>query len=474
MVRVDIETIVMAAGPVPSLIVLRERSSKSDSPAPLRSLSIQTGSFEAAAISRGIDSGRAERPITHDLLLDTVDALGAKLERIEIVRAEPPVFYATIVVLADGEERKIDARPSDAIALAVRSNAPMFVEDDIMNRLGTVSTHAEDVDDEQEFEVTEAARISREEQGLDVDYMGSLSLSKTVYFETSDFYACTALIPKGSGVLSLVLVYPLDGMKTQIFHQRVWFGGMVLLAVLALVTFSWFFTGKMLRPLEENQKKQIQFIASASHELRSPLAVILSSVQAMESDWENAGRFLKTIKSEGDRMSRLIGDMLSLANADNKSWSIMKTDCELDTLLLDTYEKYQPILHGKKISLKVVLPEEPLSICKCDSARISQVLGILLDNGASYVSVGGRMEMGVKENEKYFQLYVQDNGPGISDENKEAVFRRFYRADPARKEKQHFGLGLCIAREIVTLHKGSIRILDTPGGGSTFVIRLPK
>ena len=150
MVRVDIETIVMAAGPVPSLIVLRERSSKSDSPAPLRSLSIQTGSFEAAAISRGIDSGRAERPITHDLLLDTVDALGAKLGRIEIVRAEPPVFYATVVVLADGN--RIDARPSDAIALAVRSNAPMFVEDDIMNRLGTVSPHAEEVDNEQEFE----------------------------------------------------------------------------------------------------------------------------------------------------------------------------------------------------------------------------------------------------------------------------------------------------------------------------------
>ena len=132
MVRVDIETIVMAAGPVPSLIVLRERCGKSDSPAPLRSLSIQTGSFEAAA--------------------DTVGALGAKLERIEIVRAEPPVFYATIVILADGDERKIDARPSDAIALAVRSNAPMFVEDDIMNRLGTVSAHAEEVDDEQKFD----------------------------------------------------------------------------------------------------------------------------------------------------------------------------------------------------------------------------------------------------------------------------------------------------------------------------------
>ena len=77
MVRVDIETIVMDAGPEPSLLVLRARCGKSDSTAPLRSLSIQTGSFEAAAISRGIDSGRAERPITHDLLLDTVDALGA-------------------------------------------------------------------------------------------------------------------------------------------------------------------------------------------------------------------------------------------------------------------------------------------------------------------------------------------------------------------------------------------------------------
>ena len=129
MVRVDIETIVMAAGPVPSLIVLRERCGKSDSTAPLRSLSIQTGSFEAAAISRGIDSGRAERPITHDLLLDTVDALGAKLERIEIVRAEPPVFYATIVVLVDGDERNIDARPSDAIALAVRSSSSCFCAD---------------------------------------------------------------------------------------------------------------------------------------------------------------------------------------------------------------------------------------------------------------------------------------------------------------------------------------------------------
>lgn len=322
--------------------------------------------------------------------------------------------------------------------------------------------------------LAEAARISKEEQGLDVEYAGSISIPKEVYFETSDFYACTALIPKGNGVLSLVLVYPLEGLKAQIFQQRVLFGEMVLLAVLALGVFSWFFTGKMLRPLEENRKKQIQFIASASHELRSPLAVLLSCVQAMEKGNGETGRLLQTIKSEGNRMTRLIGDMLSLANSDNKSWSIIKTECELDTLLLDTYEKYEPLLREKKISLKVALPEESLSICKCDSARMSQVLGILLDNGVSYVPAGGKMELGVEEKEKYFRIYVQDNGPGILDENKEAVFQRFYREDSARKDKQHFGLGLCIAKEIVSLHKGSIRITDTPGGGSTFVIKLPK
>lgn len=329
-------------------------------------------------------------------------------------------------------------------------------------------------EDEGEKMLEQAAAISKEEQGLDVEYTGSIHVQREVFFQTAKFYACTALLPKKTGVLSLVVVYPLDKIKAQISHQRMLFGGLVVVAVLALFAFSWIFTWKMLRPLEENRKNQTQFIAAASHELRSPLAVILSCVQAMEDTAGENKKFLQTIKSEGERMSRLVGDMLTLANADNKSWSIVKGDCELDTLLLEVYEKYEPILREKKISTEIVLPEEPLSPCRCDPGRISQVLGILLDNGASYVLPGGKIQMGVEEREKYFKIYVKDNGPGIPDEKKEAVFQRFYRNDSARKEKQHFGLGLCIAREIVNLHRGSIRIEDTEGGGSTFVIKLPK
>ena len=151
-IRVDIETIVMAAGPVPSAIILRERPQAAAGDAPLRSLSIQTGSFEAAAISKGIDGAAPKRPVTHDLFLSALETLGARVERVEITRFEQPVFYANIALLgSDGQEHLVDARPSDALALAVRSNAPIYVEDDVMNRNGTVS-YRDNQKSEEEFE----------------------------------------------------------------------------------------------------------------------------------------------------------------------------------------------------------------------------------------------------------------------------------------------------------------------------------
>ena len=157
MIRVDIETIIMAAGPVPSVIVLRERNaSATSSESPLRALSIQTGSFEAAAVSRGINAGdNQNRPITHDLMLEAIRKLDAKVERVEINRVDAPVFFATVVlgpVNSDTDELTLDARPSDALALAVRANAPIYVEDDVMNRAGSVSFSPEQNNDEAEIE----------------------------------------------------------------------------------------------------------------------------------------------------------------------------------------------------------------------------------------------------------------------------------------------------------------------------------
>ncbi len=143
MIRVDIETIIMAAGPIPSVIVLRERAASDSSDVPLRALSIQTGNFEAAALSRGIH-GSDERPITADLAVSIIKQLDAKIERVEINRVDGDLFFANVVLQREGaDDVIIDARPSDALSLAVRVNAPVYVEDDVMNRAGSTSYQTE-------------------------------------------------------------------------------------------------------------------------------------------------------------------------------------------------------------------------------------------------------------------------------------------------------------------------------------------
>ncbi len=156
MIRADIETIIMASGAVPSIIVLRERRTNGNEEVPLRSLSIQTGSFEAAAIGHGIDGAKSARPITHDVFIDALSKLNVKVERVEINNVDAPIFYAKIVLAGSNDmhsmnEVCIDARPSDALALAVRSNAPIYIEDDVMNRAGTVSYYADQAAEEDEF-----------------------------------------------------------------------------------------------------------------------------------------------------------------------------------------------------------------------------------------------------------------------------------------------------------------------------------
>ena len=152
MIRVDIESIIMAAGPVPSIIVLRERSHDQIGEADRRALSIQTGSFEAAALGRSIEHVESPRPVTHGLMNDIVDKLDATVARVEINDVDAPVFYSTIILSQGGnEEIKVDARPSDALALAVRSRAPIFVEDDVMNRAGSTAVRSAE-SNEAEFE----------------------------------------------------------------------------------------------------------------------------------------------------------------------------------------------------------------------------------------------------------------------------------------------------------------------------------
>ncbi len=290
---------------------------------------------------------------------------------------------------------------------------------------------------------------------------------------SGDYYACVTTSQRNSGTFQVMILCSMEPLLVQIRTQRILFVLLDVLAFAALALFSWHFTKRLLSPLEENQRQQNQFIAAASHELRTPLAVILSCASASgRASEEERGHFLDSIQSEGLRMSRLIDDMLLLTRADQCRWTVQKKDTELDTLLLDTFEAFEPSAKEQGVRLTISLPEGAVPPVPCDPERIRQVLAILLHNAFSYTPKGGCVRLSLVYDGKTARLTVADTGIGIPDEEKKKVFERFYRADQSRSEKGHFGLGLCIAAEIAGAHHGRILVTDTPGGGSTFTVVL--
>ena len=181
---------------------------------------------------------------------------------------------------------------------------------------------------------------SAENHGLNLDSgQTSQTLSKIVMFQLPGYYACTARIPKKrrrpeyrSSLLSGCTIRADQNYKDCFScgsHCRGFRAGCIFLVLYP----------KMIRPLEKSRKEQNAFIAAASHELRSPLTVIQTSLSAVSyADPEQTEHFISISLDECKRMSRLIQDMLSLSRSDNHTWVLDCTSCEIDTLLLDVYE----------------------------------------------------------------------------------------------------------------------------------------
>ncbi|MCI8887348.1 MAG: HAMP domain-containing histidine kinase [Hungatella sp.] len=309
-----------------------------------------------------------------------------------------------------------------------------------------------------------------------VSSLMNLSSLMTIEGDRGDqYYARILSLSVGKGVRGLcVITYipPLGESLKGIFLYLCLLGAG---GVLGLWLISWYFVGWSLKPVEESQAKQARFIASASHELRSPLAVLRSAGQAIKTAPEETDSFLSLIDRECKRMARLVDDLLLLASADAKTWSIQKEEVDMDTLLIDLCESYEPAWREKSLSLRLILPDQALPKVFGDPDRIRQILMILLDNAKAYAPAGSLVTLEAFSDHKKHALVleVRDQGCGISDENKPYIFDRFYRADKARNHKEHFGLGLSIAKELVLLHRGSISVKDGEHGGTCFSVILP-
>ena len=293
-------------------------------------------------------------------------------------------------------------------------------------------------------------------------------------FAMDGYYAAAYRIEKQDSMVDLILLYSLAQMEAGIQNQRVLVFLASFAAVFVLVIFSWLFTGKMLRPIQENQRRQTEFIAAASHELRTPLAAILSAASAMErAEPMQRSQFSDMIHREGNRMSRLIGDMLTLSSSDSKGWALQKQPVELDMLLLEVYEAHYPLSKEQGIELTLSLYEQNVPSMNLDRDGINQVLSILLDNARYHTPTPGKIELELTVHRKNVQIRVSDTGPGVPDDEKHRIFERFYRSEKSRSHRGHFGLGLSIAVEIVKKHNGRIWVQDATIGGAEFVVELP-
>jgi two-component system OmpR family sensor kinase len=230
---------------------------------------------------------------------------------------------------------------------------------------------------------------------------------------------------------------------------------------------------------EASEERMRQFVADASHELRTPLATVRGYAelyrQGAVPDSAAVRQAMERIEAESNRMSGLVEDLLTLARIDDAPVTEM-TSVDLTVLAADAVADARVRAPGRRISLLGLDgPVAPTPVRGTES-RLRQVVTNLVANALRHTPEGTPVEIAVGHDADGVALEVRDHGPGVPEEVATKVFERFYRADPSRGRTTGggSGLGLAIVAAIVAQHHGRVGVAQTPGGGATFVVRLPQ
>ncbi len=280
---------------------------------------------------------------------------------------------------------------------------------------------------------------------------------------------------KNKQELSYIYLYSLERFFHNVKMQRILFFSIWLFSIFILYVFSHIFTSRALKPVIQNEEKQKNFIAVASHELRSPLAVFKTGLSVLKNkpDAEKTTRIFSLLEHEMSRMERLVGDLLYLSKVENAGLKFHFEHVSLADLLTSIYEQYAEIAQKKRLTFSITIAAPGDYSCFCDRQRIEQAIIILLENALSYTPSGQSVTLNLYRSHKKYYIQVIDTGTGIPDSEKEKIFDRFYQVNTSHNQKEHFGLGLSIAKEICHVHGGNIFVDDTKGGGSAFTLKLP-
>ncbi|TQJ24865.1 two-component system OmpR family sensor kinase [Micromonospora sp. A202] len=229
-----------------------------------------------------------------------------------------------------------------------------------------------------------------------------------------------------------------------------------------------------------SEERMRQFVADASHELRTPLTTIRGFAElyrqgAARAPEQTAG-LLRRIEDEAARMGLLVEDLLLLARLDRER-PLSLTPVELPVLASDAVHAARAMAPDRRIELEIEPDAGPL-VVSADDARLRQVIGNLVTNALTHTPPDAEIRVRLHSEPGGFAVVeVADTGPGLSPEQAERVFERFYRADAARTRRADgntgTGLGLAIVAALVAAHHGSVSVAETPGGGATFRVRIP-
>ena len=228
--------------------------------------------------------------------------------------------------------------------------------------------------------------------------------------------------------------------------------------------------------LRRLERMRTEFVGNVSHELKTPLTSIRGYVETlldMEIEDPLVSKFLGVINKESDRLSRLINDLLDLSRLESKRHSPM-VPTRLKNVVENVIHVLAPEAERKKIELIINIPVH-LPLVMGVEEQLNQVLINLVDNGIKYTPAGGKVSVSAESDTEWVTLKVADNGCGISQEDQERIFERFYRVDKARsRQAGGTGLGLSIVKHIVKGHGGDIHIESELGEGSTFIVKLQR
>jgi heavy metal sensor kinase len=235
---------------------------------------------------------------------------------------------------------------------------------------------------------------------------------------------------------------------------------------------------RLLKRLDESFSQQKRFMADASHELRTPIAIVRGETEVALSKNERTAtdyrESLSIVQAESKRMSRLVEDLFTLARADAGQILLVKTQFYLDELLQDCVRAVKSL--AEKRDVRLALEAEMEMPFHADEEFVRRLFLNLLDNAIKFTPPKGSVIIRAEISDNSYLITVSDTGKGISTEDKAHIFERFYRADKARSRDENesgAGLGLSIALWISEVHDGTLRLQNSDADGSTFLVKFP-